>query len=93
MPNQGTYARSMSRNLWLNGSLIFLITVVIHIFSKMGYYTTELNPGWMVHPDATGVSIEQSVALRWIIYGLIGFQGGLILLFIFSVKRILKGIE
>jgi hypothetical protein len=90
MPYQGLNPRSLLRNLWINGLLIFLITIVIHVFSRMGYYTTELNPGWMVHPDTTGVTIEQSAALRWIVYGLIGIQGGLILLFLLSVRQIIQ---
>lgn len=71
----------------LNAALIVIITIAVHILSGMGYYTTDLEPGWTVHPGTTGVTITKSPKLAAIIYILIGLQIVLVASLVFYMLR------
>lgn len=71
----------------LNAALIVIITIAVHILSGMGYYTTDLEPGWTVHPGTTGVTISKSPKLSLVIYILIGLQILLVASLVYHVLR------
>lgn len=70
-----------------NAALIVIITIAVHILSGMGYYTTDLEPGWTVHPGTTGVTITKSPKLATIIYILIGLQFVLVASLVYHIIK------
>jgi len=70
-----------------NAALIVIITFAIYILSGMGHYTTDLEPGWMISPGSTHVTIVRSQKLTNIIYILMALQCILVASLVFHILK------
>lgn len=62
----------------INTILVVILSLAIKELSALGHYSADLEPGYMVPRDTTGISIVQSRAIKIITYGVIVVQAFLI---------------
>lgn len=66
------------RLIIINTILVFILSFVIMELSTLGHYSADLEPGYMVPKDTTGISIVRSRSVIYMTYLVLIIQAFLI---------------